>query len=73
MIKHFLYMKIIKVYPDVQHTPDEETQRNLYQKVSKFLLNCYNINYHHYYEQLNYQHLVEELERVKEESKEEGM
>ncbi len=32
-----------EVYPDVQHTPDEETQRFLYKKMTKFLMNCYNI------------------------------
>lgn len=48
-----------EVYPDVPHTPDEETQQNLYQQITKFLLNCYDINYHKYYEQLNYHHLIE--------------
>ena len=48
------------MYPDVQHTPDEDTQRHLYQRISKFLLGCYNINYQHYLEQLNYHHLMGE-------------
>ncbi|CAF0793607.1 unnamed protein product [Brachionus calyciflorus] len=50
-----------EVYPDVQHTPDEETQRHLYQKITKFLLTCYNINYHQFYEQLNYHHLINDV------------
>lgn len=62
-----------EVFPDVQHTPDEETQRSLYLKASKFLLNCFNINHHLFYEQLNLHHLIEELEPIKEESKEGGM
>lgn len=47
-----------EVYPDVPHTPDEETQRYLYQKVAKFLLSCYSIDYSLYLEQLNYHHLI---------------
>lgn len=34
-----------EVYPDVKHSPDdEETQRHLHQKMTKFLMNCYNIS-----------------------------
>ena len=47
-----------KVYPDSHHTPSTEVQNILYQKITKFLLNCYNINYHSYYEQLSYHHLI---------------
>ena len=46
-----------EVYPDSQHTPSTEIQHTLYQKMTKFLLTCYNINYHSYYEQLSYHHL----------------
>jgi hypothetical protein len=58
-----------EVYPDVQHTPDEETQQFLYQKVAKFLLSCYNMNYQLYYEQLNYHHLILEEAASKDEVK----
>lgn len=47
-----------EIYPDMPHTPNVEIQRQLYQKITKFLLNCYNINYHSYYEQLSYHHLM---------------
>ena len=47
-----------QVLPNELHTPDEETQRHLYQKMTKFLLNCYNINYHTVYEKLNLHHLI---------------
>jgi hypothetical protein len=45
----------------MQHTPDEDVQQHVYQKISKFLLNCYNLNYQSFYEQLNYQHLIGDL------------
>jgi hypothetical protein len=32
------------VYPDIQHTPDIKTQRHLYKKITKFLLQCYDID-----------------------------
>ena len=38
--------KNAQVYPDSQHTPDEETQKHLYKRMTNFLANCFHINYH---------------------------
>lgn len=59
-----------EVYPDVPHTPDDETQQNLYQQITKFLLTCYDINYQNYYEQLNYHHLIEKTKIISKEDSE---
>ena len=48
------------VFPDMKHTPDDVSARYLYQKMTRFLLDCFNMNYHSYYEQLKYNHLVGE-------------
>jgi dipeptidyl aminopeptidase/acylaminoacyl peptidase len=61
-----------EVYPDMQHTPDEDTQINLYQKITKFLLNCYNLNYQQFYDQLNYQHLIGDVTSLNSKASEEG-
>lgn len=49
------------IYPDMQHSPDERKQLLLYQKMTKYLLDCYGLNYHDYYEQLSYHHLLVDI------------
>lgn len=44
----------------MQHSPDERKQLLLYQKMTKYLLEFYGYNYHDFYEQLNYHHLLAE-------------
>jgi hypothetical protein len=45
----------------MQHSPDERKQLLLYQKMTKYLLDCYGLNYHDYYEQLSYHHLLVDI------------
>ena len=49
----------------MQHSPDERKQLLLYQKMTKYLLEFYGLNYHDYYDQLNYHHLQADVNRSK--------
>lgn len=43
------------------HSPDDRQQLLLYQKITKYLLDFYGLNYQDFYEQLNYHHLLADV------------
>lgn len=47
-----------EVFPYERHTPSKENQVILFKKLTRFLLNCYNIDYKDHLEALNLDHLI---------------
>ena len=59
------------VYPDMPHSPDDTKQLLIYQKITKYLLDFYGLNYQDFYEQLNFHHLLSDITQKAEEPKDE--
>lgn len=47
-----------EVYPNDRHTPNEINQGVFFKKMTRFLLNCYDIDYKQHLEALNLHHLI---------------
>jgi len=69
-LNHYYYFEIFnyalkigifkfKVYPNDRHTPNQDTQRIFYKRLTQFLLNCYGIDWKLHLEALNLHHLIE--------------